>query len=227
MIAGPQEGDRRRRRLRQVHLPQPGHGRRAPHRPPIRRHPAHHPHQRRNRHRQGADGPGHPRLLQPRKKQPLVSVNCASIPENLAESELFGYKKGAFTGAYADSPGKFLLADHGTILLDEIGELPAQHPGQAAARPGKRRDHPAEEQEPGPGRYPRPGRHQQGPGRRGPAEALPRRPLLPHRRAENPDPAAARPESRHHPAGRPFPAHRQPGQSHGASPASRTKRSAC
>ncbi|MCU0236191.1 MAG: sigma-54 dependent transcriptional regulator [Acidobacteria bacterium] len=59
-----------------------------------------------------------------RRQQPLVSVNCASIPENLAESELFGYKKGAFTGAYADSPGKFLLADHGTILLDEIGELP-------------------------------------------------------------------------------------------------------
>jgi two-component system response regulator PilR (NtrC family)/two-component system response regulator HydG len=61
----------------------------------------------------------------PRKKQPLLSVNCASIPENLAESELFGYKKGAFTGAYADSPGKFVLADQGTIFLDEIGELPA------------------------------------------------------------------------------------------------------
>jgi len=59
-----------------------------------------------------------------RHGQPLVSVNCASIPENLAESELFGYKKGAFTGAFADSPGKFLLADRGTILLDEIGELP-------------------------------------------------------------------------------------------------------
>lgn len=60
-----------------------------------------------------------------RKNQPLLSVNCASIPENLAESELFGYKKGAFTGAYADSPGKFVLANHGTIFLDEIGELPA------------------------------------------------------------------------------------------------------
>ncbi len=59
-----------------------------------------------------------------RGSQPLISVNCASIPENLAESELFGFKKGAFTGAYADSPGKFLLADRGTILLDEIGELP-------------------------------------------------------------------------------------------------------
>jgi DNA-binding NtrC family response regulator len=59
-----------------------------------------------------------------RRNQPLLSVNCASVPENLAESELFGYKKGAFTGAYADSPGKFALADHGTIFLDEIGELP-------------------------------------------------------------------------------------------------------
>ena len=59
-----------------------------------------------------------------RKNQPLLSVNCASIPENLAESELFGYKKGAFTGAYADSPGKFVMADQGTIFLDEIGELP-------------------------------------------------------------------------------------------------------
>jgi two-component system NtrC family response regulator len=59
-----------------------------------------------------------------RKTQPLVSVNCASIPENLAESELFGYKKGAFTGAFCDSPGKFAQADHGTIFLDEIAELP-------------------------------------------------------------------------------------------------------
>ncbi len=58
------------------------------------------------------------------KDQPLIAVNCATIPENLAESELFGYKKGAFTGAYSDSPGKFLLADRGTILLDEIGDLP-------------------------------------------------------------------------------------------------------
>ena len=64
-----------------------------------------------------------------RRDKAMIAVNCASIPENLAESELFGYKKGAFTGAFADSPGKFLLADHGTILLDEIGELP--HPIQA------------------------------------------------------------------------------------------------
>jgi two-component system response regulator AtoC len=55
---------------------------------------------------------------------PMVSVNCGSIPENLLESELFGYKKGAFTDAVKDKPGLFEEADGGTIFLDEIGELP-------------------------------------------------------------------------------------------------------
>lgn len=59
-----------------------------------------------------------------RRKNAYVIVNCASIPENLAESELFGYKRGAFTGAHQDYPGKFLMADRGTLLLDEIAELP-------------------------------------------------------------------------------------------------------
>jgi DNA-binding NtrC family response regulator len=54
---------------------------------------------------------------------PLIKVNCAAIPANLMESELFGYKKGAFTGAGSDKPGKFELADSGTLFLDEIGEL--------------------------------------------------------------------------------------------------------
>ncbi len=53
-----------------------------------------------------------------------VAVNCAALPENLAESELFGYEKGAFTGAAARKTGKFELADNGTLLLDEISELP-------------------------------------------------------------------------------------------------------
>jgi two-component system response regulator AtoC len=59
-----------------------------------------------------------------RASVPMVSVNCGSIPENLLESELFGYKKGAFTDAVKDKPGLFDEADGGTIFLDEIGELP-------------------------------------------------------------------------------------------------------
>ncbi|MBU2897416.1 nitric oxide reductase transcriptional regulator NorR [Vibrio hepatarius] len=62
--------------------------------------------------------------LSNRRKQPLVYVNCAAIPENLVESELFGHVKGAFTGADKSRLGKFALADGGTLFLDEIGELP-------------------------------------------------------------------------------------------------------
>lgn len=59
-----------------------------------------------------------------RKAKPFVRVNCAAIPENLLESELFGYEKGAFTGAVKSKPGKFTIADGGTIFLDEIGDMP-------------------------------------------------------------------------------------------------------
>ncbi|MGB9079790.1 MAG: sigma-54 dependent transcriptional regulator, partial [Desulfuromonadaceae bacterium] len=60
-----------------------------------------------------------------RKDGPLVAVNCAAIPESLLEAELFGYEKGAFTGAYASKKGKFESADGGTLFLDEIGDLPS------------------------------------------------------------------------------------------------------
>ena len=59
-----------------------------------------------------------------RAKGPFIKVNCAAIPENLLESEMFGYVRGAFTGAQHDKPGLFQLADQGTIFLDEIGDLP-------------------------------------------------------------------------------------------------------
>ncbi len=62
--------------------------------------------------------------LSDRKDKPFMKINCAAIPESLLESELFGYKKGAFTGAVSNKKGKIELADNGIIFLDEIGELP-------------------------------------------------------------------------------------------------------
>jgi DNA-binding NtrC family response regulator len=60
----------------------------------------------------------------PRRDRPLVKINCTALPENLMESELFGYEKGAFTGANTSKPGKFEQADTGTVFLDEIGDVP-------------------------------------------------------------------------------------------------------
>ena len=62
----------------------------------------------------------------PRKGNPLIKINCAAIAENLMESELFGYEKGAFTGAVVTKPGRFELAHKGTLFLDEVGELPKE-----------------------------------------------------------------------------------------------------
>jgi putative PEP-CTERM system response regulator len=63
-------------------------------------------------------------VLSPRNDGPFVAINCAAIPETLLETELFGYEKGAFTGAAARKPGRFELAHRGTLFLDEIGDLP-------------------------------------------------------------------------------------------------------
>ena len=80
----------------------------------------------------GASGTGKERCAQalhelsPRAQQPMVAINCAAIPDNLLESELFGYEKGAFTGAAKQTPGKIEYADGGTLFLDEIGDLPME-----------------------------------------------------------------------------------------------------
>ncbi|HLP75555.1 MAG TPA: sigma-54 dependent transcriptional regulator [Candidatus Paceibacterota bacterium] len=68
-------------------------------------------------------------LKSPRSEKPFISVNCAALPEQLLEAELFGHVKGAFTGAVADKPGRFQLADGGTLFLDEIGDLSAKGQG--------------------------------------------------------------------------------------------------
>jgi transcriptional regulator with PAS, ATPase and Fis domain len=61
-----------------------------------------------------------------RRDKPLIKINCAAIPKDLMESELFGYERGAFTGAVTSKPGRFELADTGTLFLDEIGEIPIE-----------------------------------------------------------------------------------------------------
>ena len=76
----------------------------------------------------------------PLKDKPFVTVNCGAIPESLMESEMFGHKKGSFTGAVVDKAGLFEVADGGSLFLDEVGELPLSNSSEAPARDSRTRD---------------------------------------------------------------------------------------
>ena len=69
---------------------------------------------------------GHPHNYRGRSDKSFLAINCAAIPENLLESELFGHEKGSFTGAHSQRIGRFEQSDNGTLFLDEIGEMPLQ-----------------------------------------------------------------------------------------------------
>ncbi len=142
--------------------------------------------------------------LSRRRGGPFVEVNCAAIPEELIESELFGHVRGAFTGAVADRRGKFELAHGGTIFLDEIGDMSLKTQAkvlrvlqeQVLTAVGGSRDTRVDAH---PRRRPRAGRDQQGPARRDSRRTIPRRPLFPPERGADLRAAAAR-TARGHPA---------------------------
>ena len=133
----------------------------------------------------------------PRRDRPLVKINCTAIPENLMESELFGYEKGAFTGANTTKPGKFEQADTGTVFLDEIGDVPALDSGEAAARPAGARIRAAGQQRHPAHRRARDRRHQRGSARGARAGHLSRGSVLPAERGADEHPAAARAQGGH------------------------------
>ncbi len=146
-----------------------------------------------------------------RRDKLFIGQNCAAVPENLLESELFGHKRGSFTGAHEDKKGLFELADGGTLFLDEVGEMPLDHPVEAAARAAGGRDPPGRRDRRAQGGRAHRRRHQPQPRARGRRGALPRGPLLPPARLSAARAAAARAARRHRAPRRALPPPLRPG----------------
>ena len=136
-----------------------------------------------------------------RRNGPFIEVNCAAIPEELIESELFGHMKGAFTGAMADRRGKFELADGGTLFLDEIGDMSLKTQAKVLRALQEQVVEPVGGASERAGGRSRARGDEQGSARRDPAGPVPRGPLLPAERHSDLRAAAARPARRHPAAG--------------------------
>ena len=132
-----------------------------------------------------------------RAQQPFLAINCAAIPEQLLESELFGHERGAFTGATLQRIGKFEQCNNGTIFLDEIGDMTPRHPDENSTRAAIRHVRTRRRQPADPGRRPRHRRHEQAARGRRRRETISRGPLLPAQRRAHPDSAVTRAARRH------------------------------
>ena len=127
----------------------------------------------------------------PRAERRFTAINCAAIPETLLESELFGYEKGAYTGAAKQTRGKIEHTEGGTLFLDEVGDLPMSLQAKLLRFLQERTVERIGGRERDPGGRARGLRHAPGPRRQDPGGAVPRGPVLPHQRDHCPDPAAA------------------------------------
>ena len=159
-----------------------------------------------------------------RKHGPFVAINCAALPDQLLESELFGHERGAFTGAVAAKPGRIEQANGGVLFLDEVGEMAPTVQAKLLRVLEEREFMRLGSTRVQPRGHPRGRGHQPRPARRHAARRVPRGPLLPARRVRDRPAAAARTARRHPRARRRVPRRRSARPSGGRRPASRATR---
>ena len=131
-----------------------------------------------------------------RSQGPFIAINCAALPDQLLESELFGYERGAFTGAVGAKPGRIEQANGGVLFLDEVGEMAPTVQAKLLRVLEEREFHASRRHAAAARRHPRDRRDQPRPACRDEARRVPRRPVLPPRRVRNRAAAAARARSK-------------------------------